>query len=149
GFGKVFGDNYPGAAPVVYHKETGRWKILPADNLFIKPNTCITWESGLNAAGRKIRYRPRTNGVYGIYDSGDTLAIDEHLRMFAKAKIDFILFDMTNSISADNNYIKNRAIAVCERIAIWNANSENRKVKYAFAVGKIQFDHNPLAFEEE
>lgn len=149
GMGKVFGSAYPGAAPVTFENSNGKWKVLPSDNNYIKPNTWNTWESGLNSTEREIRYRPKTAGVFGMYDSGDITAIDEHIQMFANAKIDFIVFDMTNSISADNNYIKNRAIAVCQRIALWNANTQNRKVKYAFAIGKIQFDHNPIAFEEE
>lgn len=149
GLGNVFGPEYPGAAPVVFEQATGRWKVLPADNDYLKPNTWNTWEAGLNVASREIKYRPRTAGVYGMYDSGDPVAIDEHLAMFAAAKIDFVILDMTNSIDADNNYIKNRAIAFMERLAAWNAEPGNRPIKYAFAVGYIQFNHNPQSFENE
>ncbi|WP_372629669.1 FG-GAP-like repeat-containing protein [Cohnella sp.] len=149
GMGKVFGPAYPGAAPVAFDGNTGKWKVIPSGNDYLKPNTWNTWESGLNAESREIKYRPKTAGVYGMYDSGDPAVIDEHIQMLANAKIDFIILDMTNSIDADNKYIINRAVAVMERLAAWNANPSNRKVKYAFAVGFIQFNHNPQSFENE
>ncbi len=102
--------------------------------------------------GEPIMYRPlislgndgilgTADDVYGIPDSSDPDQIDMHLQLLSDAKIDFIMFDMTNggltskvTYGAGNVWIANNATLVCQRIAEWNK-THDWKIKYAFAVG--------------
>lgn len=123
---------------------------MPADiGRYIKPNTLNTWESGFGPQWRPIKYRPIINGVPGTYDSGDPSVIDEHLAMMENTLIDFLIFDLTNFIDVDEAYIRKRAQAVASRIAEWNKNPTNRPIKYAIAIGAMQFTHNPKTMESE
>ncbi len=116
----------------------GEWQVR--QNGFNRFNTWEAWN---------ISYIPYTQGVYNTYDSGDTAVIDDHLATMADAQIDFLLFDATNYIYTDNGYIFDRSKDVAERIRIWNSNAANRDVKYALAIGKIQFDSDPASLEYE
>lgn len=140
GLGDVYGTNK--MAPVVFNRADGSWRVMPADR-FMTPNTLNTWEAW------NIFYRPRTLGVYQTYDSSDPSVIDEHLAMIADAGIDFLLFDETNNLDVNEGYIKARALAVCGRIAAWNTDLSHRRLRYAIAVGGIQFNNNPETFETE
>jgi hypothetical protein len=82
---------------------------------------------------------------YHQYLSSDTNIIDFHLRQIADAKIDFVLFDITNGgLGQDGNhmggynynnlfFITNLQTA-CKRIKAWN-DSNSWKIKYAIAAG--------------
>ncbi|BAZ09906.1 hemolysin-type calcium-binding protein [Calothrix sp. NIES-4071] len=141
GLGRIY-SNKSSFAPVVYFSDGEEWKALPADK-YSKPNILNTWEAW------NIKYRPLTLGSYRAYDSNETAVIDEHLDLISKAKIDFILFDLTNNIDVDEEYIKQRAKSVVERISVWNSNPNNRKIKYAVAVGGMQFNNDPNTLEQE
>ncbi len=145
--GDIYGDGTD--APVAFLGDTGAWKALPANLYYVFPNIYNTWEAGFKNNNRPISYKPRTGGVYQTYDSGDPAVIDEHLAMIADAGIDYLLFDLTNHVNADNAYIKNRAKAVAERIRIWNQDSAHRKIRYAVGIGGIQMTHSPSTVEEE
>ena len=145
--GDIYGDGTD--APVAFLGDTGAWKALPANLYYGFPNIYNTWEAGFKNNNRPISYKPRTGGVYQTYDSGDPAVIDEHLAMIADAGIDYLLFDLTNHVNADNAYIKNRAKAVAERIRIWNQDSAHRKIRYAVGIGGIQMTHSPSTVEEE
>jgi hypothetical protein len=56
---------------------------------------------------------------------------------------------LTNFIDVDEAYIRKRAQAVASRIAEWNKNPTNRPIKYAIAIGAMQFTHNPKTMESE
>jgi len=141
--GNIFGDldsdnsgsaDWPGDAPVVYFKNTGKWLAMPADRYYFKSNMWNSWEGGLNVAGRPIDYRPTVSET-GMYDSGDPDVIDKHLSMFAEAQIDFVILDNTNTLAADGRYIMNNSIEIAKRIAVWNSDPSHRKIRYAIAVG--------------
>ncbi|MCU6710389.1 FG-GAP-like repeat-containing protein [Paenibacillus sp. J5C_2022] len=136
-------------APVAFAGATGLWKAMPADDYYFKPNLLNTWEGGLLPNSRPIKYLPRTGGSYNTYDSGDPAVIDEHLAMLAAAGIDFLLLDETNGINVDNGYIKERAVALAQRIAVWNSDPANRKIRYAIAIGAMQTSHQPATMEGE
>ena len=117
---------------------TGEWQ-----SRCDKFNEYNTWEAW------NIKYLPYSLESYQTYDSGNTAVIDEHLQMLADAKIDFILMDETNNLYVDDSYIFNRAEAVAARIKVWNSNPANRPIKYAIAIGGIQFNNNPQTLEYE
>lgn len=80
--------------------------------------------------------------TYGIPDSGDPEVIDFHLSKMAEAKIDFLVFDLTNGGLTDEmtygsttaKWIVENAKLTCERIAIWNE-THDWKIRYAVAIG--------------
>lgn len=101
-------------------------------------------------SGRPIMYRAlisRNPDVYGVPDSSNPDEIDMHLEMLAEAKIDFIVYDLTNggltekiqygwgdTEDSGNRWIVKNAKLTCQRIAAWN-DSHDWKIKYALAVG--------------
>jgi hypothetical protein len=141
GLGKIYSDK-SNFSPVVFHSQEGGWRALPSDK-YSKPNILNTWEAW------NIKQQPLTLGSYRQYDSQEASVIDEHLRMISQAGIDFLIFDLTNNIDVDEEYIKKRAKAVAERIAVWNSDNSHRQVKYAIAVGGMQFSGNPEILELE
>gem|GEM_PF-1584740 len=85
----------------------------------------------------------KSDGTYGIPNSGSVSEIDFQIRKMAEAGIDFILFDLTNGgLSSEINYgndaslafIVNNAKLTCERISAWN-DTHTWKIRYAVAVG--------------
>jgi len=85
---------------------------------------------------------------YHQYDSADVSIIDYHLQQIAAARIDFVLFDISNGglggasihmdwYGNDNRspvfFVANMQIA-CARIKAWN-DSHSWKIKYAIAAG--------------
>lgn len=101
-------------------------------------------------SGYPIRYRTlMPDGSFGVLDSSKVEHIDFMLKQIADAKIDFILYDLTNGgLTAEvpygwngidekgknKNWIVANARLTCERIAEWNKNND-WKIKYALAVG--------------
>jgi phosphoribosyl-AMP cyclohydrolase len=130
---KVANDNR--VMPVAFYDNGGIWKILPAN--YNKPNLLNTWEAW------NINYQPQTLGKYQTYSSTNAAVIDEHLRLISDAQIDFLILDQTNVITTDGGYIMTGALTVCQRIQVWNAIPTNRKIRYAVAIGAIQFDADP------
>ncbi len=124
--------------PVAFDGDLGEWRYLPADQ-YIEPAAMNLWE------GWGVKYRPLVNGVPTAYDSGDPEVIDEHLQMIEDAGIDYLLFEMTNGI--EQSFTFPRAKIACERIAAHNANGGN--LKFAVAVGSIQWSHDPQTVENE
>lgn len=144
--GNVFGTGI--VAAIAYYKDEGKWTGLPGDSKYPQPNLYNTWESGFD--GRTVlQYIPITNDVYNTYDSGDPAVIDAHLKMLTDAKVDYLIFDLTNNIYVDSGYIFKRAVAVAKRIQIWNNTPGNIPIKYAVGVGGMQFSHNPSTLENE
>ena len=116
---------------------------------YVTYNNSSMWGNNFGS-GFAIRYRAQVSDnpvSYGIADSSSIEQIDMHLRMFAEAKIDFIVFDLTNGgltkeveygtttdTNNGNEWIVDNAKLTCQRIANWNQNNE-WKIKYAVAVG--------------
>ena len=99
--------------------------------------------------GFPIKYRMlMPDGSYGILDSSNVEYIDFQLKQLAEAKVDFVLFDLTNGgltskvpfgWHGDENGNPSDQIILdaqlaCERIAKWNQ-SNSWKIRYAIAVG--------------
>lgn len=111
---------------------------------YINYNNSSMWINNFGS-GYPIKYRPLLpDGTYGVPDSHSVEQIDYELSKVAEAKIDFLLFDITNGgLTTDvpygtgtngNEWIVDNAIITCERIVAWNATHE-WKIRYAFAVG--------------
>lgn len=117
---------------------------------YVTYNTEEMFENNFGS-GNPIMYRPlianpdgiigNEDDVYGIPDSSNTDEIDMHLQMLADAKVDFILYDLTNgglttkiAYGVGNAWIVKRAQLVSERIAVWNE-THDWKIRYAVAVG--------------
>ncbi|HEY0827413.1 MAG TPA: hypothetical protein VGE40_04925, partial [Bacilli bacterium] len=139
--GNVTGDKYGWKASVAFYASTGTWKVERYH--YYKPNLHDTWTAW------NIKYKPLTLGSYQQYDSGNTSVIDEQLSTLAVAKVDFLLFDETNNLYVDDEYIFRRAKTTASRISSWNSNANNRNIKYAIAVGGIQWSHDPQTIEFE
>ena len=96
-----------------------------------------------------IQYKPLLpDGTYGYYDSLDEDIINYHLEQISEAGIDFLIFDQTNNIDAEGGMINKRALKVAQCIKAWN-DSGNRPIKYCSAIGKIQWDKDGKAIEDE
>ncbi|MFD2328520.1 FG-GAP-like repeat-containing protein [Cohnella sp. GCM10020058] len=139
--GNVNGDPDGFKASVAFEASTGTWKVQPYHAT--KANEQDTWSAW------NIRYKPLTLGAYQQYDSGTTAVIDEHLATLADAKVDFLLLDQTNNIYVDDGYIFKRSVKVAGRIAAWNAAGSHRTIKYANAIGGVQWSHDPAHIEWE
>ena len=109
---------------------------------FVTYNNQTMWSNNFGT-GYPINYRMLLpDGTYGIPDSSDIDTIDFQLAQIAEAKIDFILFDLTNGGVTekikygweDNYWITETAQLTCSRIAEWNK-THDWKIKYAIAVG--------------
>ena len=96
-----------------------------------------------------LRYRPYVQGAYQTYDSGNQAVIDEHLAALSGAEVDWLLFDETNRLNNVSGAILNRARDVATRIAAHNANPAKRDLRYAFAIGAVQWTGDPVDVEEE
>ncbi|MDT3318133.1 FG-GAP-like repeat-containing protein [Microbacterium sp. KSW4-11] len=129
---------YPNAAG-------GTWQVQryrAADKVSID-----TWNG---FAGKPaIKYQPLTLGSYQQYDSGNTAVIDEHISTISDAQIDWLLLDETNGLNNVSGAILNRAARVAGRLSVWNAAPANRDLKYAFAIGGIQWTNDPVTIETE
>lgn len=108
------------------------------------------WGSNFGS-GYPIKFRTlMPDGSYGILDSSKVEHIDFQLKQIADAKIDFIIYDITNGGVSDkfgmgwsglddnglptkNSIVKN-AILTSQRIAEWNKNND-WKIRYCLAVG--------------
>ncbi len=126
-------------AAVAY--KNGLWNVLPSK--YSRPIFWNLWDAW------NIKYVPYSRGKYQQYDSGDPETIQEHLKELSEAKIDYLLMDETNNLYVENGIIFNRAIAVAKEIKKWNENPANRPMRYAFAIGGIQFSGNPSTLENE
>ncbi len=109
---------------------------------FVTYNTEKMWSNNFGS-GYPINYRMLLpDGTYGIPESDNVEIIDYQLQQLADAKIDFILFDLTNGGLTskigygweDNYWITENAQLTCSRIVKWNKTHE-WKIKYAVAVG--------------
>jgi hypothetical protein len=127
------------ADPIAFWHEDGRWGVLPSES-FLRPFDMQTWE----AFG--IDYGPIVAGTPQAYDSANDEIIDQHLRMISDAEIDFLILDLTNMVTQQP--IFDNATALANRIHKWNA-AGHRQLRFAAAVGGIQFSHAPSTFETE
>ena len=114
---------------------------------FMTYNNNNMWGSNFGS-GYPIKFRTlMPDGSYGILDSSNIEHIDFQLKQIADAKIDFIIYDLTNGGLCEemgfagydakgypNDQILKNAILTCERIAEWNKNNE-WQLKYCLAVG--------------
>lgn len=137
-FGDVDGDG--DKESIAYHEVytnnagAGIWKVLFKEYGF--PDYQNYWEA------LTIEHVP----TGGLYDSGDTTKIEEHLDQIDDADIDFILIDLTNGVRS-HTWIHNRAKAVCNQLAVHNANGGS--LKFAIASGKVQYSNNVADVEVE
>jgi hypothetical protein len=107
----------------------------------VEENLWIAWD---------IHYTPRAAGIDQVYDSADPGVIDRHLEMIRAAGFDALIFDLTNNVGTW--FIKSRALAVCERLAQFNAGRPPAdRLRFAIAIGGIQFTNppNPAMLEVE
>lgn len=139
--GDVHGDGY--ADPVVFREGDGVWQVLPglshpatnaAENYYDSPFLANFWE------GYNYGYEP----VEGYYDSGDPAVIDRHMAEIEDAGIDFILIDNTNNLFVEKGSILERSLAVCRRLL-----REEHRVRFALAIGGVQFSLDPQTIEDE
>ncbi len=109
---------------------------------FVTYNTPKMWENNFGK-NHPIQFKVLLpNGKFGIPLSDDIDIIDFFLENLADAKIDFILFDLTNGgLTEDipygsnhNEWIVKNAILTCDRISLFNK-THNWKIRYAVAVG--------------
>ncbi len=109
---------------------------------FVTYNTESMWANNFGS-GLPIKYRVLLpDGTYGVPNSYNVDVIDFQIKQLAEAKVDFILFDITNGGLTDkipygwdgNTWIVDTAKLTCERIKIWNENND-WKLKYAIAIG--------------
>ncbi|GBF74524.1 hypothetical protein PA598K_02874 [Paenibacillus sp. 598K] len=145
--GNITGDSYGWQASVAFYATSGggTWKAeryRQAD-----PVANDTW--GGFTPKPPIKYRPLTLGSYQTYDSGDAAVIDEHLATISDAEIDWLLLDETNGLNNVSGAILNRAARLAQRIKAWNDNTSNRDIRYAFAIGRVQWTLDPLTIEQE
>ena len=146
--GNVTGDRYGWKALVAFNPSAsgGTWTIQRY-RAFDTVST-NTW-AGFPTKP-PIRYVPLTLGSYQTYDSGDPAVIDEHLNTISGAEIDWLLLDETNGLNNVSGAILNRAKDLVVRIGAHNAQPSKRDIRYAFAIGQIQFAPNRVqAVEEE
>lgn len=135
-------DNFDGYKHVVcFYPATGTWKVQ--QHRATKPNLHNTW----SAWG--ISYVPEVQGQYRQYDSSESAVIQAHLRSCEAAQIDFLLLDETNHLFVDDYYIYNRACKVADQIRLWNLEPTHRSLRYAIAIGGVQWSHNPAEIEAE
>lgn len=139
--GNVSGNANGWKDTIAFFQSTGVWKAEPYR--YFKKNIYDTWDAW------NIDYVPYVKGAYQQYDSGDPDVIDEHIAQISAAGVDFLLFDETNNVHVDDNYIWQRAITVAERIKAWNDDPSHRPLKFAIAVGGIQFSLDPRKLEYE
>ncbi len=109
---------------------------------FVTYNNANMWATNFGTYN-PIKYRPlMPDGTYGIPDSANTEVIDFQIKELAKAKVDFVLFDLTNGGltndvvygSTGNKWIVDNAKLTAQRLALWNKNND-WKIKYAVAIG--------------
>lgn len=111
---------------------------------YITYNTNGIFQNNMGS-GYPIKYKMLLpDGSYGILESDNIEHIDFQIKNLAEAKVDFILFDLTNGgLFPDKNgkiqwnWMVENAMLACERIAKWN-DSHDWKLKYAVAVGCYQ-----------
>lgn len=111
----------------------GQWKVLFE---YMQPPYQNYWEA------LTIEHTP----VGGQYDSGDPTVINNHLQQISDAGIDFILMDLTNGVTS-HQFILDRAKAVCSQLRTFNQAGHN--LKYAIAIGKVQYSGNTYDVEAE
>jgi hypothetical protein len=118
---------------VTYAAGDASWRVVPAGISRVAPGeTMSTWDVW------GMRYRPIINGVPEQYDSGDPATITYQMNQIQNAGIDFLVFDMTNNVR--HYWIRDRALAICRQINRLRASG--LRLKYAIAVGNIQFSGN-------
>lgn len=109
---------------------------------FVTYNTQTMWSNNFGT-GLPIKHRVLLpDGTYGLPDSRDINVIDFQIKELADAKIDFILFDITNGGLTEkipygwdgNQWIVETAQLTCERIKLWNEKND-WKIKYAIGIG--------------
>ena len=150
-FGDMLGDRYGQLATLAYSAYNGgTWWVHRYRTDTTPTNTWANF-----GAGGPMDYVPMTTTgggqyttTYAQYDSGDPVVINEHLAMFDKAEIDWLLLDETNNLNVESGYILNRAHDVTVQLAAHNASAVH-KIRYAFAIGGIQFNGDPNVIEYE
>lgn len=145
--GNISGDRYGWKATVAFTAGVGggTWNALryrSADSV-----STNTWAGFPGKPA--IRYVPLTLGSYQTYDSGNSAVIDEHLNTISGAEIDWLLLDETNGLNNVSGAILNRAADVAARIAVHNAQPSKRDIRYAFAIGRVQWTGTPVTIEQE
>lgn len=123
-------------------KTNGNGGITDIGTWFVTYNTDDMWANNFGS-GHPIQYRAlMPDGTHGIPYSDNIDVIDFQLSKLAEAKIDFILFDITNGGITDkipygtnhNEWIVDNAALTCERISKWNE-EHDWKIRYAIGVG--------------
>lgn len=149
-FGKVIADKYHWSSIVsLMPANGGSWFV----QRYATGTTNVNTWANFGAGGAMNQVPMRTNNTaytnnFAQYDSGDPEVIKEHLALFDKAEIDWLLMDETNSLNVDHGEILNRARDVASALAVHNQTSSHT-LRYAFAIGGIQFSGDPADIEAE
>ena len=141
----VDNDEYKWKNVIAFYEPTGVWQV----QRYRQADTVSTNTWGGFPFAPAIKYRPLTLGSYQTYDSGDSAVIDEHLQTISDAKIDYLLLDETNNLNNVSGAILNRAEKVANRISAWNDMPGKRTLRYAFAIGGIQWSNDVRTIEDE
>ncbi len=148
--GDVIDDKYGWKSVVaVMPADGGSWLV---QRLATATTNVNTW-AGFGVGGA-INYVPmqtqdgQPTNTFAQYDSGDPAVLAEHLTMFEQAEIDWLLMDETNNLNVDHGEILNRARDAAVALSERNETAEH-KIRYAFAVGGIQFSGDPAVLEAE
>eukprot|EP00048_Salpingoeca_helianthica_P010248 m.147632 g.147632 ORF g.147632 m.147632 type:complete len:644 (+) comp15044_c0_seq1:2545-4476(+) len=113
----------------------GLWAALPP--AYGTPTLYNNWE------GWSLGYAP----LLGQYDSGDTRVINAHIEALLGASIDYIIFDLTNNI--ETAFIRDRGWLVCQQLARLRASTNASTLRYAIAIGGMQYSGDPVTMETE
>lgn len=132
------------SAPTNTLKTNGNGGKTDVGMWYITYNTRGIFSNNMGS-GYPIRYKMLLpDGTYGILDSANVEHIDFQIKTLAEAKVDFILFDLTNGglfPGKDGkiqwNWMVENAMLACERMSKWN-DSHDWKLRYAVAVGCYQ-----------
>lgn len=101
--------------------------------------------------GWNVKYRQEiSEGVFGTYDQEtDNDVIDYQLSKLTEAGVDFLILDETNNIHVDDDALLDAALNIADRIRIWNSDPSNKSIKYAIAVGEVNFTNNVQSIESD
>lgn len=140
GVGKAERIAYGDPAAAYKYKYTygdGTWRVLPPG--YNEPSDYDLWSTF------NIKEQPRVGTGYRQYDSGEPAVIREHLDQLEGARVDYLLFDITNNLREP---IKARGRAVCAEIKARRA-AGRPAPRFAVAVGAIQFTGDLEEIERE
>ncbi len=85
---------------------------------------------------------------FADFETLDDRVIDYQIDIVSRAGVDFLIIDITNCLHTDKT-VYERVTSTVRRIKLWNDNKSHNKLKYAIAIGCINYTHDPLTVEKE